>query len=83
MLVHFVELHFSDDYDDFDYDNCKCINAFTVKDYHRFIKFIKAMKNHECVLDNKWYTIQDYVFQLPKDSDSLPCIKIFVIEYFG
>ena len=83
MLIHFVQPQFSDEYDDYDYDNYKVINAFTVKDYHRFIKFIQAMKGHEVDLDGTWYTIETYVFKLPKDSDSLPCLMIYVEEYMG
>ena len=83
MLVHVLELGYSSEAFDYDYDNCKFIKAFTIKDYHRFIKFIKAMKGHECELEGNWYTIEEYTFQLPKDSETLPLIKVYVAEYFA
>lgn len=83
MLVHFVKPNMLKDADGLDYDDCKVIAHFKIKDYQRFIKFIQAMKGHECSLGNEWYTIDSFIFCLPQDFEHVPCIKVFVIEYFA
>ena len=65
MLVQFVEPKWSNEFDNWDYDEYHVISAFDVKDYQRFIKFIETMKGRECVLNNKWYTVDSYTTMAP------------------
>lgn len=81
MLVQFVEPKLLSESDNWDYDAYHVISAFDVKDYQRFIKFIETMKGRECVLNDKWYTVDSYMFNLPRDSDYVPCIRVYIAEY--
>ena len=80
MLVHFLELGCLPDYSDFDYENCKVLAAQKVKQFDKFIKFIKAMKNHDVIINDKWYTIESYALSFPADNEHIPCLKIFVYD---
>jgi len=83
MLIHFVQPEWSNEYGGLDYDNYHIISALTIEDYERFIKFIDSMKEHECEINGEWYTIDSYIFVLPKDSDCVPYIKVYLYEYIA
>lgn len=82
MLVHIVQPEFLTDIEVFDYDKYKLLAASDIKDYERFIKFIQRLKGHQIIIDDKWYTVENYAFKFPKDSSYVPCFIVYVYEYF-
>lgn len=81
MLVHFVKPEFTED--GIDYEHTKVLAAQKVKSYDKFIKFIRAMIDHEVIIDKEWYTIDSYNFSFPSDNEHMPCLIVYVVEYFG
>lgn len=81
MSIRFVQPEWSNG--ELDYDNYHIISVFTIEDYERFIKFIDFMKEHECEFNGEWYTIDSYIFVLPKDLDCVPYIRVYLREYIA
>ena len=83
MIIHLVEPKLSDEYDDWDYDHFTIIDSTRIKDYDRFLKFIKQFKDKMMPIEYKghWYMLLEYVFVFPEDSDHLPVIRLYVTKY--
>lgn len=83
MLVHINLCNPSEDYDDWDYEHTKTISARKIKQYDKFIRFIKALKKYKkpLIVDDEWYDVLDYAYSFPSSKDSLPCFYIYVCEH--
>jgi len=80
MLIRLLQINFSSD--DI-YEDAKYLSGFKTDNYGEFMKMLSELKNNSeefnIAVGEEWYTIDTYVFSFPKDSDSLPCINIYVI----
>ena len=83
MLVHIKLLEELDENMNWDYDKTKIIAHEEIKKYDTFIEFIHSLKKHEAplIVGDDWYMIEDYALNFPNDSETIPCIYIFVTEY--
>lgn len=83
MLVHIRELSCLPDYADWDYDNTKFIAAHEIKDYDKFVKFVQTLKKYgkDLIVNDEYYTVEDYAFVFPQNSDSVPCLYVYVSGY--
>lgn len=83
MLVHIKELDVSPLHDDWDYENAKTIAARTIKTYDKFIRFVHEIKKHkiDLIVGENWYTVEDYAFSFPDDSDMVPILYVYVVSY--
>ena len=82
MIVHFVEPEWDEEIDDLNYDNYHICVARTVKDYDRFFKFIKQLKNHMVVINKEWYTVLDYALDISWESEKEPLLKVFITKLY-
>lgn len=81
LLTDFLEFG---EHLEFNYEKTKIISTYTIEDYDRFVNFIEYLKKYdkEIIIDEKWYSIEDYVFEFPKNFDYMPVLKIYVSEAY-
>ena len=82
MLVHILELSVNSEYNDWDYEHTKFLKAYKIKSYDKFIRFIQSLKKYhkEIIIDDNWYSVEDYALNFPTDNDHVPCIYVYVSE---
>lgn len=82
MLVHIVIPKYNSDIKGFDYDDYKLLAHRIIDTYDKFIAFIKNYSDMKIDIDGKWYEVYDYIYSFPTDKDSVPTLRIYVVEYY-
>ena len=83
MLVQIKQVHTLENLDEWDYENAKFVAAHRIKSYDKFVRFIQTLKKYhkDLIVNDKFYTVEDYAFNFPADSDTLPCLYVYVSAY--
>ena len=83
MLVQVRELHPLKDLDDWDYENAEFVAGYQIKSYDKFVRFIQTLKKYhkDLIFNDQYYTVEDYAFSFPTNSDALPCLYVYVSAY--
>ena len=83
MLVHIKEVSPLPDRAEWDFENTKFVQAYKVKSYDKFLRFIQTLKKYhkDLIVGDNWYTVEDYAFCFPENNESVPCLYVYVVSY--
>ncbi len=80
MLIRLCEYNFTNE-DESGLENPRIIRGYQEENFDKLVNFLKALKGYDVKIGDTFYTIDDLVFQFPKDSDSVPCLDIMCLSY--
>lgn len=78
MLVRLLEYNYETEDK---YENPRFIKAYKEENYDKFVAMLNLMKGRDFKVGDEYYTYEEWIFNFPKDDESIPCIDIYVVGY--
>ena len=78
MLVRVYEMNLTSDDE---YENATFLKGYHEENIDKLVEFVKSLKGKDLRIHNEWYTIHDFVWSFPEDTENIPSFDIFVFGY--
>lgn len=79
MVIRLVEYKWTNE-DETGLDNPHVIATYTEENFDKLIIFVKELKGRGVRVGDKWYTIDDYIFNFPESHENFACLDIYCFQ---